>query len=259
LTGPIPERKERSHIVSTTPKIEPDRAVRARSDMGALERAGDAPAFVSLEEVARLVEEHSRKDGFERRCKIGDAVIHGLFGGSRLSWRAQGSVRSASFRKLAVMLEGRVSKSELHRAVSVYFLCRDLTFVPTSGHLTVSHADAVEGLSRTRQEALLRRAAEERWPVARLRDEKRKALEVLRASEGKKPRGRPRATAAAALGRDALRTLSAMRRLLHDGSPEVLPTRATEHAALEQIVARIAAECAALSLCLSPRTSAAPS
>jgi hypothetical protein len=193
-----------------------------------VEHVAEAPVSiavptVSLDEVARIVEEHSRHCGFERRCRVGEAIIKGLFGGSRLAWRAQGSTRGTSFRKLAELLHGRVSKSELHRAVTVHMLCQDLKFVPTSGHLTVSHADAVEGIPRAHQESLLRGAHEGRWSVQRLREEKRAVLAESRKVEGKRARGRPRSSVpqmASAMGRSVLRKVSEIRELLVDGAIE---------------------------------------
>lgn len=158
------------------------------------EASPSASEVLSVDEVARLVEQFSRKSGFERRCKIGETIFKGIFASRRVAWRGQGTATNPSFREVARRLHGRVSKSELHRSVRTYLLTVDLPFVPTSGHLTVSHTDAIEGLARSEQEKLLRLCEEHRWSVRKLRDERRLRTEGASAAAAK-PRGRPRAPA----------------------------------------------------------------
>ncbi len=183
--------------------------------MGSSVSIAQEPA-ASIEEIARLIEELGRSSGFERRRKIGETVFAGLFGGSRLAWRARGAVRSPSFRELAARLDGRISKSELHRSVKTYLLATDLPFLQSSLHLTVSHADAVDGLGRAEQERLLRLAERELWSVRHLRDERRK-FAAARQSSLPKRRGRPKASLpqlAITVARDAERRLKSMRSAL---------------------------------------------
>jgi len=146
--------------------------------MGRPPSENDAGTRTDVEELARLVERFSRKSGFERRCRIGEAIFSGLFEGSLDTWRTRGPGKNTSFRELARRLEGCISKSELHRAVSTHLLAADLPFVASATHLTVSHADAVEGLRRSDQEKLLLCAEREKWNVRRLRQEKSRILKA---------------------------------------------------------------------------------
>lgn len=200
-----------------------------------------------VEEVARLVEQFSRRSGFERRCRIGEAIFTGLFAGSRLTWRAQGPAKNTSFRELARRLEGCISKSELHRSVKTHLLTSDLPFIVSSPHLTVSHADAVEGLRRSDQERLLRQAEGERWNVRRLREEKRGVVAQEGLEEGKRKRGRPKAAVpeiAHTMGRSVKRKLEEMgatlRRALAGSSSSF---EDSHHARLAACLEEIQSEC----------------
>src|SRR5262249_7023835 len=76
-----------------------------------LETAPPISDVLTVDEVARLVEQFSRKSGFERRCKIGETIFKGIFASRRVAWRGQGTTTNPSFREVARRLHGRVSKS----------------------------------------------------------------------------------------------------------------------------------------------------
>ncbi len=130
---------------------------------------------VRLEQIADALEAIGRKTGFERRTQMGQIIVEQVFSGDVSDCANESSPSQLSFRRLAALLDGRISKSELHRSLHVYLLCRELPFVPTSGHLTVSHADAVLGLPREAREQLLRTALEHRLTVRQLRQLRRNA------------------------------------------------------------------------------------
>src|SRR5690606_27813074 len=85
------------------------------------------------------------------------------------------------------LLRGAVSKSDLHRCVATFLLCERCPFVLEAAELTVSHCDAVAGLSLGDQETLLRRAVELGWSAAQTSKEKRRLL----SEHYPKARGRP--------------------------------------------------------------------
>ena len=119
----------------------------------------------------------SHSTGFERRNAMGRVIFEGIFAGRREALERAAPQRQLSFRKLASLLRGSISKSELHRAVHVYLVCRELTFVPTSGHLTVSHVDVVLGLPLAIQTYLLSSAHTQRLTVRQLRQLRRALAE----------------------------------------------------------------------------------
>lgn len=191
-----------------------------------------------IEEVARLVERFSRKSGFERRCQIGEAIFSGLFEGSVDTWRTHGPGKNTSFRELARRLEGCISKSELHRSVATHLLAADLPFVVSATHLTVSHADAVEGLGRSDQARLLQRANHEKWNVRRLRQEKSR---ILKAEIGRGAR-RGRSTAAASENVGAI--CRSVEKKLDEIRAAVRSSAARESVWLDESDRRRFAECA---------------
>lgn len=138
-----------------------------------------------LSEIAAQVREASRSLGFERRMRIGRLVHERIFLSSRLAWRAGSSDSHATFRRLAALLRGSLSKSELHRCVQTYLIVQDLPFVRQSEHLTVSHVDVVASLNRFEQRRLLELAQEHHWTVRELSNQKRERLQ-----DTNQPRGR---------------------------------------------------------------------
>jgi hypothetical protein len=126
----------------------------------------------------------------------------------------------------------------------------DLPFIVASPYLTVSHADAVEGLRRSDQERLLRRAEEEKWNVRRLREEKRGLVPQEGLEEGKRKRGRPKAAVpeiAHTMGRSVKRKLEEMgvtlRRALAGGSTSF---EDSHHARLVACLEEIQGECGSI-------------
>jgi hypothetical protein len=140
-----------------------------------------------LLELASLVRAMHRETLLQRRLRIGGLVFERVFGRSRLAWTAKESKAHAGFRRLAELLRGAVSKSDLHRCVATHLLCERCPFVLDAAGLTVSHCDAVAGLSQNDQEALLRRAVESGWSAAQTSKEKRRLL----SEHYPKARGRP--------------------------------------------------------------------
>lgn len=140
-----------------------------------------------LLELASLVRAMHRETLLQRRVRIGGLVFERIFGQSRLAWTAKESRAHAGFRRLAELLKGAISKSDLHRCVATYLLCERCPFVLEAGELTVSHCDAVAGLSQGEQCALLRRAVESGWSAAQTSKEKRRLL----CEQHPKARGRP--------------------------------------------------------------------
>lgn len=202
-----------------------------------------------VDEVARLVERFSRTSGFERRCRIGEAILSGLFDGSRLTWSARGPSKSTSFRELARRLEGSVSKSELHRSVTTHLLVTDLPFIAHATHLTVSHADAVEGLPRSDQERLLHRADDEKWNVRRLREEKRRLVTETEIDDDTPRRGANVAApeSAHSMTRTLKRKLEAMGTALRNSADCASePFDESHHRRLVECLFEIRAECAAI-------------
>jgi hypothetical protein len=123
----------------------------------------------TAEQVASII----TTTGFGRRCQIGALILDNLFGGSRLAWRARSSSAHVSFRRLSELLQGKISKSELHRCVKTTLLCQDLQFLATSANLTVSHVDVVDGLPRQVQKQLLGEAESQGYSVRQLSERRR--------------------------------------------------------------------------------------
>lgn len=145
-----------------------------------------------LQCVATRIEQVQRSAGLARREQIGAIVLSEIFRGSRLAWQARSSAQHLSFRALSRLLSGKLSKSELHRCVNTHLLCQDLPHLVRSGCLTVSHLDAVEGLSRGEQAQLLERAMAERLSVRELARLKQSVKEDRRDASGNPSRGRPK-------------------------------------------------------------------
>lgn len=141
----------------------------------------------ALLELATLVRMMHRETLLERRVRIGSLIFERLFAGSRLAWTAKESRGHTGFRRLAQLLRGTISKSDLHRCVATYLLCERCPFVLQASDLTVSHCDAVAGLCQSEQESLLRRAMESGWSAAQTSKEKRRRLSQMYP----KARGRP--------------------------------------------------------------------
>ena len=174
-----------------------------------------ALAHADIGMLAADICEASRSLGFARRCRIGSLIHERVFGGSRLAWRARSGTAHATFRELSRALSGKISKSELHRCVRTHLMVEDLPFVATAEHLSVSHLDVVESLTRFEQRRLLVQANEQRWSVKELSAHKEQLLTSVR--EGSKRPGRPRrdrAQAAAGKCREALSCLQEAERLM---------------------------------------------
>jgi hypothetical protein len=135
---------------------------------------------------------------------IGQLLFDRFFEGSTVVWHDHSRHKANSLRRLAQRPSCPMSKSALHQAVSVYVACRSLASVQTSGHIELSHIVAVLSFEENERELLLRRAAESRWSVRRLKKE------VSRLAPRSTPRGRPRHGVARRVSdrlRDCLRAL----------------------------------------------------
>ncbi len=176
-----------------------------------------ALGHVDLGQLAADIHEAHRSLGFERRCRIGGLIHTRIFGGSRLAWRARSGIAHATFRELSRAMNGKISKSELHRCVRTHLLVEDLPFVVKAEHLSVSHVDVVESLTRFEQRRLLIEANERHWSVKELCAQKERLLASVR--EGSKRPGRPRrdrTQAAASKCRKALLCLEEAERLVSE-------------------------------------------
>lgn len=126
-----------------------------------------------LHEIVLALDNIRRETGFERHNQIGKLLFEQIFASDPNSHTRDAELesqpRQLSFRKLAGLLRGKISKSELHRSLRVYLLCQKLDFVPTSGRLTTSHVEAVLGLEAELQDQLLRTAHEQGLTVRQLR------------------------------------------------------------------------------------------
>jgi len=145
-----------------------------------------------VESVAAKLAAISRRSGFERACGMGGVILCSFYDGDEACWSARAKGKLSSIRRLAQRLNGAVRATELHRSVHVSLICRAFPFVLVSEHITVSHVDAVIGLSRGHQEVLLRGAERDNLSVRDLRGLRRQLK-----SEAGERRGRPRSPALA--------------------------------------------------------------
>lgn len=157
-------------------------------------RGGDASTASSDVPVGR-----GPRDTIAHRFELGRAIL------------AQRS--GCSLRELSKALGGRASRTFLHRCTTAYRLGTSFPFILQSGHLRVSHLDAVERLARPVQGRLLLEAERGRWSVRKLRERAvaerapntsdvnikaaRRALAQLRLSLAALAGGEPCTTAAA--------------------------------------------------------------
>jgi hypothetical protein len=124
---------------------------------------------VDIHQLAAEIAQAARETGFERRLRIGELVWARLFSGQLDERQLAGCQSQITLRRLRKVLGGSMSKSDLHRCVETFLLCRALPVVPTLAHLKVSHVDVVAGLPRQLQEELLLAADGNRWSCRQLR------------------------------------------------------------------------------------------
>jgi hypothetical protein len=148
----------------------------------------------SEEDTARVVEELVATLGKMRRnaslalaLDVGALIVDRIFRGDLAAVHERGK-RDTTFRMLAAHPHVPFSASTLWRHVRVYELVRRMPRLMRYEHLTITHMQAVLGLSHEQQEQLLHVAETDGWSAARLRQHARQAVNGQRPdSQGKNP------------------------------------------------------------------------
>ena len=206
-----------------------------------------------LHDIVLSLDNIRRETGFERHNQIGKLLFEQVFASEGGSAELQSQPRQLSFRKLAGLLHGKISKSELHRSLRVYLLCQKLDFVSTSGRLTTSHVEAVLGLEAEMQDQLLRTAHEQGLTVRQLRQLSRNPA-AARVSA----RGIQLASLARKASRHGQRTLAAFEPLLRDIPAESASLPSADMASLMKCVETLETTCAQLRQSIASNSCEAP-
>ena len=123
-----------------------------------------------LDEVARSINEASRRATFDLALEVGEIIVRELYEGNLALWGQHGT-RCMSYKELAARTDLLMSPSALCRAVGIFALCERHGGRATWPNLTVSHLQEVLALQPAQQKLFLGAAQSERWTVSRLRAE----------------------------------------------------------------------------------------
>jgi len=129
--------------------------------------AGTPVSREVIDQVASTLANLTRGASLELALKVGEIVVHQIYGGDLDALRARGP-KDGSFRKLSAHPRLPFSAVTLWRSVAIYELVQRFPGFAKAKHLGVAHLRATLGLPGRVQERLLRAAEVEGWTKDRL-------------------------------------------------------------------------------------------